>query len=186
MRVVSLLVVLLSVLVSRALPLRLENKSIPEPEMGNVELLVIHYGDEEFSLVPPRGWQARARADTETVEIVSPDHSITVRVVFSTNQASAVLASSDALRRKVLPEIADAQVIEEFPAHSGDRQGKGVEMSFDAQGHVMKCRAVVVPINGGIASFVVTSGSVDFEPARQAFGGALTSFKHKLRAKTGR
>jgi hypothetical protein len=184
MRVASLLVVLVSVLVSRALPLRLESKSIPEPEMGNVELLVIHYGDGEFSLVPPRGWQARAKADTETVEIVSPDRALTLRIIFSTNPASAVLASAAALRQKILPEIADAQVIEEFPAYGGDRQGKGMELSFDAQGHQMKCRAAVVPINGGTAGFVLTSGSMDFEPARQAFGAVLTSFRHKSRAKT--
>jgi hypothetical protein len=185
MRLANLLLILVSVLVAPALPLSVETRIIPELETGDVEFLMIRYGDEEFSMVPPRGWRAKAKADTETVEIVSPDHSITLRVIFSTNQASTVLASGDALRRKLLPEIADAQLIEEFPAYSGDRQGKGVELSFDAQGHVMKCRAATVPINGGTASFVVASGSVDFEPARHAFGGALTSFKHKG-AKTSR
>jgi hypothetical protein len=165
-------------------PLTLETNFVEEPEMGKIQCLSIRYGRETFNLVPPPAWRAECNTARQAISLISPDHTITLEVLFSTNIFLLLPADLRAVWQKILPELADAEVIEEFPVYSGDRHGSGAELSFVVQEHRMRCRVAAVPVAGGTICFVLRCGNVDLNPARQAFGGVLTSFRHHARTES--
>jgi hypothetical protein len=177
MRILISLLCLAAPLALHAQSFTVQKKTTHAPEMGALAYLSVQHGHQEFSLMPPVHWPTEMQVAQKKVRFSSPDHSAVLVIAFSTNEALAMLSAPQALA-VLAPEVNVSTNAEDFPAFSSDRQGQGIETSFALNGHAMRCRAAVIPIEGGVVSFVLTCSSNELESARQVFAGALTSFQH--------
>lgn len=171
-----LLILSCTAVAGRAQELTVRTRTVQEVEMGKFEVLDLGYDEEQFSMLPPYDWRAQIDSTAGTIRF-SSRKGVMLAIQFSRGDSGRVLATTETLRQAIVPFLADATVLEEFPAYSGDSRGKGVDLSFTLQGSDMRSRAAVIPTAHGYVSFVLTCGKDDFKIGQQHFGAVLTSFQ---------
>ena len=129
-------------------------------------------------MFPPSDWRAETDAATATLRFYAPKGAGVLTLHFANASASEALESVETLKNSTVPHLGEVRVLEEFPAYGGDQAGKGVDLSYVLLGQSMRCRAAVVGLKHGYASFVLTSSINDFKTGQQVFGSLLSSFQH--------
>ena len=159
--------------------LKVESKIMPGGEAGgSVRAFEVTHGPRQFLFVPPVDWRPQTESSSGTITFYAPRGGGLLALSFLSDPPSDILASTEQLRRTTAPDLSSGVVVEEFPAFSGDRQGKGMDISFAVQGRAMRCRAAVVPVEGGYVSFVLRCGEDEWRSALYVFDRAITSFQH--------
>jgi CheY-like chemotaxis protein len=174
---------LIALLVGALVPLTLAQEALKvrirqtrTKENGRLSTVQIEHGGEKLSFAVPRNWSASLREEESAIFVTPRSSESPVIVQLSSRNARQALVRSEDIRRAVLPDRPEAKVLEEFPAHSGYSAGRGVDFLFPLFGSDMKARAVIIPLSTGYVSFVITRPVEDFERARRALSGILTSF----------
>ena len=139
--------------------------------------LELDYGAATFVLIPPVDWRVQLDGPGATLQFFARTGTVSMTLHFSTNDARAVLTSTESLRQFGAPHLADAGGIEEFPARTGDAGGKGVDLGYMLYDRPMRCRATAVPFTGGCVSLVLQCGADEFKAAQQRFSALTTSFQ---------
>jgi len=144
------------------------------PEMQPITIADIGYNGESFSFVLPQNW----RFDPDTASSALRFHSedggkAKISIQFSAETPPGVFQSADALRQFAAPNLSSAQLLEEFPIYSNNGQGKGALFGY---GFEMRCRAAVVPLGHGCATFVLTCRTNEMV-SEQTLSALITSFR---------
>ena len=146
-------------------------------EDGIVTGAYIQANGDTYAVVVPHGWKARASSSDHGLSLNSQAGDTTISILFSDQDVTALMDHPDRLRQAVVPYLAEARVVEEFPAYSGLVPGRGLGLSYVRNETEMKTRVAVVPLERGHVSFHHTGVAKDQGPPLQLLGPVLGSFR---------
>jgi len=152
-------------------------RTVHELEMGNFDTLEIQSRGGQFTLLPPRSWRTETDTSSGTIRFYAPRGKAILTVQFSPDVAINSLDSGESILRQAAPQLLSTRVLEAFPAHGGDRKGKGIDFAFLLQGSLKQGRAAVLGLNRGCVSLLLTCTKDDFKDYEQTFASVLRSFQ---------
>jgi CheY-like chemotaxis protein len=163
--------------VAVAAPFNVQVRQVRTLEDGIVTGAYIQANGDTYAVVVPHGWKARASSSDHGLSLNSQAGDTTISILFSDQDVTALMDHPDRLRQAVVPYLAEARVVEEFPAYSGLVPGRGLGLSYVRNETEMKTRVAVVPLENGNVSFHHTGVAKDQGPPLQMLGPVLGSFR---------
>ncbi len=174
MRTLSLIVATLMTTQLLAAPtLSVTTRTERPPEMDTITIAEIGFDEERFAFVLPQNWRFDPDPTGSVLRFHSELNKAKITIQFSPLMPEGGVQSADAVRQLALPGLGYAQVIEEFPIVSNNGQGKGALFGY---GLDWRCRAAVIPLARGCATFVLTCRTNEMS-SQQTLGALVTSFR---------
>jgi hypothetical protein len=148
------------------------------PEMGRFERTVLTCQGREFGFLRPPGWSLVPEAAARQITFRSRDYAVTLvmRLRFEPGQQKAP-ASPESLLQQAQRLCPQATLAGRFPCYANSLRGEAFDFRETVGNGLAIChRVALVPFDGGVADFLLTSTAAQATGGREALGAFLASF----------